>query len=54
MRLWIAKWLLRGGMALLPKGVRDMTRDLLVYHVPGALSEERKAEIRTSKIATMP
>lgn len=53
MRLLIAKLLLKLGMALLPKDVRDMVRDLLMYHVPGAVSEERKAEIRASKMAIM-
>lgn len=46
MRLFIARLLLKAGMALLPKEVRDLTRDLLMYHVPGALSEDRKREVR--------
>lgn len=51
-RLFLAKWLLKAGMAFLPKDTRELVRDLLMFHVPGALTAERKLEIVRMKAAT--
>jgi hypothetical protein len=51
-RLLLASWLLKAGMALLPKETQDLVRDLLMFHVPGALTVERKLEILRMKSAT--
>lgn len=51
MRVFIGCLLIRLGMAIIPSGVRDMVRGIIMYHVPGALTEEEKAEIRAAKAA---
>ena len=43
--------LLRIGMAIVPKEARDFARGVIMYHVPGALTEAEKADIR-AKMAT--
>ena len=52
MRLALARLFLKTGMALLPRETRDLVRDLLMFHVPGAVPEERKREIVRMKAAT--
>lgn len=46
MRGAFAILLIKAGMALLPKGTRDTVRNLVMYHVPGALTEKEKQDIR--------
>lgn len=48
-RVFIGAALIRAGMAIIPKDTRDLVRGILLYHVPGALTEAEKAEIRTAK-----
>jgi hypothetical protein len=45
MRVFFGCLLLRAGMALLPKDVRQMVRRVLMYHVPGGLTEAEKADV---------
>lgn len=49
MRLFIGRLLLRAGMAVLPRDVRELTRDLMMYHVPNGISVERRAELQKMK-----
>lgn len=49
MKVWLGKLLIRLGMAILPKDIRQMAIDLIMYHAPNALSEERRAEIRAAR-----
>lgn len=51
MRFRIARLLIKAGVALLPHDVRDMVRGIVMYHVPGALTEDEKATIRAAKTA---
>ena len=51
MRLWVGCMLLKLGMAILPTDSREMAKKIMLYHVPGALSETEKAEVRTAKAA---
>lgn len=51
MRLWIGKLLLKAGMAVIPADVREMVIKIVMYHVPGALTEDEKAEVRAAKAA---
>ena len=48
MRLFFAQWFLRLGMALLPRDVRELVREVLMFHTPGALTEGQKAAIRAA------
>jgi hypothetical protein len=48
-RVQLGSWLIRLGMAIVPSDVRDMARGMMLYHVPGVLSESRKSEIRLAK-----
>lgn len=36
-------------MAVVPRGARDLARKIILYHVPGALTEEEKEEVRRAK-----
>lgn len=49
MRTFVGTMLIKAGMAILPPEVRKMVRKVLMYHVPGALSEDEKREIRIAK-----
>lgn len=51
MRVFIATLLIKAGFALLPVDLRKLVRALLLYHVPGALTEDEKAEVRKAKAA---
>ena len=51
MRMWLGTTLIKLGFAIIPADVREMARGIMMYHVPGALSEEQKAEIRAAKWA---
>jgi hypothetical protein len=46
MRFLIGKMLIKAGIAVLPCGVRETVRGLLLYHVPGALTEAEKEKVR--------
>lgn len=48
MRVWLGTMLISAGMRILPREVRSMLCDIILYNVPGALSEERKAAVRES------
>lgn len=48
MRFMLAKLLIRTGVALLSPEVRKLVRGVLMYHVPGGLTEDEKAEVRTA------
>ena len=49
MRLIIGTKLIELGMAILPPNTRKLVRDLIMYHVPGALTEAEKAVVRAAK-----
>jgi len=43
--------LIAWGMRIMPDNVRHMVRGILMYHVPGALTEDEKREVRAAKRA---
>jgi hypothetical protein len=45
----IGSLLIKLGMAIVPAETRDLVRKMLLYHVPGALTEEAKFEVRYAK-----
>ena len=45
----IAMLFIKTGMAILPPATRKMVRDLLMYNVPGALTEQERADVRRAK-----
>lgn len=49
MRYVVGKFLILAGIRILPNGVRDMVRKMLLYNVPGALTEAERAEVRKAK-----
>lgn len=49
MRVWIGTMLIKAGMAIIPRDVRDLVRGLLAYHIPGALTEDEKEQVRVAK-----
>lgn len=49
MRVTIARILIVAGILVLPRSVRKMVRDILLYHVPGALTDAEKADVRAAK-----
>jgi hypothetical protein len=51
MKHLLAVCLLRAGMALLDRQTRDLVRDIIMYHVPGALSAERKQAVQDAAAA---
>ncbi len=51
MRVWIGTILIRAGMAMLPADTRKLFQDILLYHVPGALTEAEKAHVRAQKLS---
>lgn len=44
-RSFIGVYTVRIGFAILPADVREIVRGIFLYHVPGALTENEKAEI---------
>jgi hypothetical protein len=44
-RTYIGSLLIKAGMAVTPKDVRDLVRNTLLYHVPDALTSEEKSEV---------
>ena len=51
MRVLIGSLLIKAGMAIIPSETRRIVRNLLMFHVPGALSEEEKREVIDAKAA---
>lgn len=51
MRFWIGRRLVMLGMAILPSDVRSMMIKMIMYHVPGGLTEAERAEVREAKVA---
>jgi hypothetical protein len=49
MRVFIARVFITLGMMLLPADVRKMVRGLMLFHVPGALTEHEKADVVSAK-----
>jgi hypothetical protein len=49
MRVFISRVLITAGIMILPSEVRKLVRGVLLYHVPGALTESEKAEVREAK-----
>jgi hypothetical protein len=45
LRTMIATLLIKAGMAILPKDVYEVVRWILLYHVPGALTESEKVAV---------
>lgn len=45
MRFVIARALITLGVFILPKDIRELTRNLLMYHVPNALTDAEKREV---------
>jgi hypothetical protein len=43
--------LIAWGIWIIPGNVRHMVRGILMYHVPGALTEDEKREVRAAKRA---
>jgi hypothetical protein len=50
-RTFVGCLLIKAGMAMVPADVREFVRGIIMYHVPGAMSETEKAEIRAAKSA---
>lgn len=48
-RYRIGKAMVIVGLKVMPAGTRTMLRMILLYHVPGALTEEEKCAVRASK-----
>jgi hypothetical protein len=51
MRTLIGGLLIKVGMAILPKDVRSMARNIMLYHVPGALTKAERREVEAAKSA---
>lgn len=49
MRVFIGSLLIRAGFAIIPRDVRLLVRNIIMYHVPGALTEAEKADVRAAK-----
>lgn len=49
MRHWLGVAFIKIGFALVGKDTRRMFRNIVMYHVPGALTEDEKAEVRAAK-----
>jgi hypothetical protein len=47
----IGKFFILLGMAIVPAEVRRMFVKMVMYHVPGGLTEAEKAEVRAAKAA---
>lgn len=48
LRVFLGSLLIRTGMAIVPAEARDLARGMIMYHVPGALTEAEKAKIRSA------
>lgn len=48
-RVLIGCGLIKLGMAILPAQTRKMFRNVIMFHVPGALTEEEKDDVREAK-----
>jgi hypothetical protein len=48
-RVAVAKALIHIAMAILPSNTRRLVRNILLYHVPGALTEDEKREVVEAK-----
>jgi hypothetical protein len=44
-RIWLGCTLITRGMSILPSAVRKRVRDVLMYHVPGALTDDEKRSV---------
>ena len=51
MRVLIACGFISFGMWLLPADVRRVARNMMMFHVPGALTDEEKDEVIAAKNA---
>ncbi len=51
MRVLIARGFISFGMWLLPVDVRRVVRNMMMFHVPGALTDEEKDEVIAAKNA---
>jgi hypothetical protein len=51
MRVFIGSILIRLGMWVLPVNVRQQVRSILLFHVPGALSDQEKSDLIAAKTA---
>jgi hypothetical protein len=49
-RLWFGCLLVKLGMWVIPVDAKEMARKILLYHVPGALTESEKAHVRAAKM----
>lgn len=50
-RTFIGCLLIKAGMAMVPPDVRKFVCGVIMYHVPGAMTEDEKAEVRAAKTA---
>jgi hypothetical protein len=49
-RTWLGATLITCGVAVIPSQVRKLVRDILMFHVPGALTEvEKRGVIESMK-----
>lgn len=46
MRVWVGTVFIKIGFAIIPSEISRMVRGLIMYHVPNALGETEKAEVR--------
>ena len=51
MRVLVARGFISFGMWLLPADVRKLVRGMMMFHVPGALTDEEKDEVIAAKSA---
>ncbi len=51
MRVLVARGFISLGMWLLPSDVRKLVRGMMMFHVPGALTDEEKDEVIAAKSA---
>lgn len=49
MRVFLGCLLIRFGMAIVPAAERQLARKIMLYHVPGVLSDDEKADVREAK-----
>jgi len=46
LRCLVGRMLISTGMAIIPSDVKEAMRGMMMYHVPGALTENEKASVR--------
>ncbi len=51
LRVFVARGFISFGMWLLPADVRKLMRGMMLFHVPGALTEDEKHEVIVAKSA---